>query len=420
LAKKAVIIGIDGVPCSLLKAYMDQRIMPGLREIVAEGNLMPMRSTLPEVSSVAWTSFMTGEPPAEHSIFGFMEIDKNSYQYVFPNFTSIKSPLFWEGLNVPTIAFNIPQTYPARPMNGVMVSGFVAPDLTKAAYPQRVYDYLKAMDYRLDVNSRLAAEDPDAFFKDLFQTFEKRTEAIRHLFTSEDWRIFIAVITETDRLHHFFFDSAFEGRYHEVFADFYNRLDSLLRELFLRSKKDGAVFFTCSDHGFTNITTEVYVNRLLMEKGLLDLPSGATNLTGIGAGSTAFCLDPSRVYMHLKGKYSRGSVSPEDYEKTRNQVKDVFESLAYNGRKVVKKVFLKEEIFSGPYSQDAPDLYVMGEPGFDLKSSVGKNSVFGLSAFRGAHTYEDAHFLASGCTIPEDNISIENVAGLVLRSISED
>lgn len=393
--------------------------MPKLREMVAEGSLMPMRSTLPEVSSVAWTSFMTGKPPAEHSIFGFMEIDRRSYQYVFPNFLSIKSPPFWEDMNASAIAINIPQTYPARPMNGVMISGFVALDLAKAVYPRRIYDYLKAMDYRLDVNSRLAAKDPGAFFKDLFHTFEKRMEAFRYLYDSEEWRIFIATITETDRLHHFFFDSALEGRYHEVFVDFYRRLDGVLYEMFLRAKKDRAAFFTCSDHGFTNITTEVYVNRYLIEKGLLDLPSGASDLTGIGAGSAAFCLDPSRVYIHLKDKYSRGGVSSDDYEKIRNQVKDAFEALEFNGRKVVQKVFLREEIFSGLYRQDAPDLYVLGEPGFDLKSSVGKDAVFGLSAFRGAHTYENAHFFVSGGVTPagDSDMSIANVAGLIRQSI---
>ena len=177
--KKAVIIGLDGIPCSLLESYMAQGIMPRLQGMAAAGQLLPMRSTLPEVSSVAWSSFMTGKNPADHGIFGFMELDRHTYEYCFPNFSSLKSQTFWEELGLPTVALNIPQTYPARPMNGVLVSGFVALDLEKAVYPRRIFEYLRGADYRLDVRSQLAVKDPDAFFQDLFEVFEKRVAAIK-------------------------------------------------------------------------------------------------------------------------------------------------------------------------------------------------------------------------------------------------
>ena len=61
LSKKAVIIGLDGIPYSLLASYLGQGIMPRLQGMAASGQLLPMRSTLPEVSSVAWSSFMTGK-----------------------------------------------------------------------------------------------------------------------------------------------------------------------------------------------------------------------------------------------------------------------------------------------------------------------------------------------------------------------
>jgi predicted AlkP superfamily phosphohydrolase/phosphomutase len=93
LAKKAVIIGLDGVPYSLLTEYMTPEIMPKFKEIAQTGKLLPMRSSLPEVSSVAWASFLTGKNPADHGIFGFMEIDKQTYGYTFPNFAMVKTPL---------------------------------------------------------------------------------------------------------------------------------------------------------------------------------------------------------------------------------------------------------------------------------------------------------------------------------------
>lgn len=176
-------------------------------------------------------------------------------------------------LGVPTIAFNIPQTYPARSTNGIIVSGFVDLDLQKAIYPQRIYEYLRSIDYRLDVQSRLAHSDPESFLKDLFYTFRKRTETLRHFYKNEQWQIFIGTITETDHLHHFFFDSAEGGEYYNVFVEFYQMLDDFLWGMFTWAQKDNALFLTCSDHGFTPIKTEVYANHYLIEQVILTFSS---------------------------------------------------------------------------------------------------------------------------------------------------
>jgi predicted AlkP superfamily phosphohydrolase/phosphomutase len=394
LNKKAVIIGLDGIPYSLLKSYMAQGIMPRFQEMAALGQLLPMKSTLPEVSSVAWSSFMTGKNPADHGIFGFMEIDRDTYEYRFPNFTSLKAPIFWEELDLPTVAVNIPQTYPARPFKGVLVSGFVALDLEKAVYPRRVFEYLRDANYRLDVRSQLAVKDPEAFFQDLFEVFEKRIAAIKYLYDHESWQLFIGTITETDRLHHFFYDSAAGGPNYDIFLDFYAKLDAFLGEMFERAQRDQALFLTCSDHGFAPIKTEIYVNRLLQDHGLLKL-DGLEGFTGITADSRAFCLEPARVYVHLKDRYARGRVVSSEYASLRREIKALFEALAFESQKVVRRVYLQEEIFAGEYLHDAPDLYILAEPGFDLKAALNKESVFGLSHFRGAHTYTDAHLFIS-------------------------
>src|SRR3989304_8602009 len=192
---KVVVLGLDGVPYSLLMEYMSRGIMPQLSGLCSShGRLMPMRSTLPEISSVSWTSFITGKNPGQHGIFGFMEIERQSYNFTFPNFQSLRERPVWERESIKTVALNIPQTYPAAPMNGVMVSGFVAIDLKKAVYPERVYNYLNSIGYRLDVNVRLAQVNQEAFFNDLFETFGKRKEAIEYLFDNEECQLLIGTV----------------------------------------------------------------------------------------------------------------------------------------------------------------------------------------------------------------------------------
>ena len=411
--RNVVVIGLDGVPYTLLVDYMERGIMPELSQLCKTGELSRMKSTLPEVSSVAWSSFMTGKNPGEHGIFGFMEIDKQSYDYIFPNYSSLKAAPIWVRDDLRAVAFNIPQTYPAKQMNGVMVSGFVAIDLKKATYPEKIFNYLQGMGYRIDVNARLATENPEAFFNDLFETFEKRRMAIEYLYDTEDWQLFIGTITETDRLHHFFFDSAREGQYYSIFEKYYRELDGFIGAMAKKASKDDAVFLTCSDHGFTPIKTEVYLNRWLIEKGYLKLDS-VEGLKGIAFGTKAFCLDPSRIYAHLEGKYKRGTVKRSDCDGLVSELREQFSRLTFEGQTLIQNAFLKEDIFRGTYADEGPDLYLLPNYGFDLKGSTNKDYIFGKSHFRGMHTYDDAHFFTS---VPANagDIKIEHVAGIIAQ-----
>ena len=67
--RNVVVIGLDGVPYTLLVDYMERGIMPELSQLCKTGKLSRMKSTLPEVSSVAWSSFMTGKNPGQTRYF---------------------------------------------------------------------------------------------------------------------------------------------------------------------------------------------------------------------------------------------------------------------------------------------------------------------------------------------------------------
>ncbi|MDI6891208.1 MAG: alkaline phosphatase family protein [Thermodesulfovibrionales bacterium] len=299
-----------------------------------------------------------------------------------------------------------------------MTSGFVALDLKKATYPEEAYNYLNSIGYRIDVNANLARDNIPAFFDDLSITFEKRKEAIRHFFQTKDWQIFIGTITETDRLHHFFFHNALnDGEFHEAFIDFYKKLDMFLGKMYEKAMKENALFLTCSDHGFTPIKTEVYLNKWLMEEGYLEITVKEKGIETITETSKAFCLDPSRIYIHLNGKYPRGSVKDSEYQEIRNAPAQKLKTLSFNGEKVVKEVYFKEDIFKGPYAEKGPDIYVLPNYGFDLKGAFNRESVFGTTHFKGMHTHDDAHLFISHKHHNNNSFKIEDIAGIVTKYI---
>jgi predicted AlkP superfamily phosphohydrolase/phosphomutase len=156
-------------------------------------------------------------------------------------------------------------------------------------------------------------------------------------------------------------------------------------------------FYMISDHGFTKIQSEVYLNRWLQENGFLKFQNNQPKtIMEIGPGSKAFTLDPSRIYINLSDKYPFGAVDRRDYESVRNEIKQGLETLMYRGDdSVVKKVYLKEELYFGSNLDWAPDLVVLSNPGFDLKGKVNGEAVFGRSDLSGMHSQDDAFFFST-------------------------
>ena len=69
--QRLCVVGLDGVPIGLLERLADEGVMPNIAARIEAGHLRSMRASLPEISSVSWTSFMTGAQAGEHGIFGF-------------------------------------------------------------------------------------------------------------------------------------------------------------------------------------------------------------------------------------------------------------------------------------------------------------------------------------------------------------
>lgn len=422
--RKVVVLGIDGVPCSLLQDLMHRGVMPYLGSLMKEGTLSPMTASLPEVSSTSWTTCMTGVNPGKHNIYGFMDLKANSYEFRFPNSHDIGSETIWEIIgkkNHRSVILNVPSTYPAKPLNGILTAGFVALDLQKATYPEAAYHYLKSINYRMDVDSQKASQSSELFAEDLERTFRTRKEAILHFFDREEWDLFVGTITETDRLHHFFW-SAYEDKAHPMhgcFLDFYKKIDSLIGDIAQRCGKDTPLILV-SDHGFTAIKQEIYLNAWLREKGFLRFEKEVPeSLSDIHPESKAFALDPSRIYINLKDRYPSGSVKSGEYEGIRALIRDSLHELSVNGEKAIRETFLREDIYSGPFFESAPDLVALAHQGFDLKGSLHKNILFGRSIFTGAHTRDNAtFFLNRRVDIP--NINIMDVAPTVFQLMGID
>ena len=78
-ARKVFILGIDGLDPKLLQQFMDEGVLPNFKALAEEGDFKPLTTTMPPLSPVAWSTFITGMDPAGHGIFDFIHRDPSTY-----------------------------------------------------------------------------------------------------------------------------------------------------------------------------------------------------------------------------------------------------------------------------------------------------------------------------------------------------
>lgn len=419
---RACVIGLDGVPYGMIVELARRGVMSTMARLMDIGKIHQMRASLPEISSVSWTDFMTGTDSGTHGIFGFTDFKPHSYAIRFPNFLDVKAPTIWDKLGAKgkkSVIINQPSTYPARKTDGVLISGFVALELARAVWPMTYLAALEQMGYQIDVDILKCRESPEVLWHELNKTMAGGQKAL-NFFWEEGWDYFEYVVTGTDRLHHFLWQAYEDPSHpsHQGFLDFYRHIDRLIGKIVAAYHKltnTYAGFYILSDHGFTGIVQEVYLNAWLEQHGYLRfVKPDPESLEDIHGRTRAFALDPNRIYLNFKNKFPKGSVERSARKALKGEIAAKLSKLEYQGRRVVRKVFFAEDVYSGPLTGKGPDLIVVGEPGFDMKGSVKKKEIFGRSGLQGMHTWDDAFFWATEDL--GDGLKIADVAPVILKN----
>ncbi len=400
---RVLVIGLDGTPLSFVKARMEEGLLPSFKKIFSRGSLVEITSTHPFVSCVAWSTYMTGKNAAKHNIFGFIDRKPGTYSVYIPNGSNMTAETLWETLSErgkSVLVMNVPVTYPPRKVNGYLVSGFLAPKLEGATYPPDLAGKLKARGYELDIDPWRARENLDNLYPDLMRVFEARTKAFLDLYRQKKWDFAQLHVMETDRLYHFMWGHMEDGhpKYAGEFMSVFKAIDEFLATID-RTVGDDVTVIIMSDHGFCNLKKEIYLNRFLEEAGYLAYRSEeAKSLGDIDPARTkVFCMDPGRFYINLKGREAEGIVTPEAYGALRDELAGRLADLKdEDGNKVIKDVLAKEDIYSGPHFDVAPDLVINPVDGYDPKGAFGKKTLSGRGPIVGMHTYHDAMLYVSG------------------------
>ncbi len=399
-SERAVVIGLDGTPFSLASQLVEEGRMPNLAALLEKGTMVPMESVVPTVSSVAWASIVTGCNPGKHNIFGFIDRVPLTYEMFIPSSKNLLARTWIEllsSMGKRVFSMGVPTTYPPKAVNGILISGFLAPNLEKATYPLQVARELEAMGYTIDIDAWQAREDKEKFLDEIFETLECRLQVMFRYLAQERWDLFVAHIMDTDRLHHFLWGEIEDKNsvFLPWFYRFYDRIDQALGELASRLDED-VLLMILSDHGFCRLKKEVHLNYWLRQAGYLKFASRSPKqLRDLAPDTRCYSLLPGRFYICVEGRERNGCVSPGgDYEALRKEISEGLLSMRDpdTGDRVIRQVLMKEDIYAGDAFEVAPDFLAVPEEGFDLKGGFEKEILMESSPVTGTHTVDDAMF----------------------------
>jgi predicted AlkP superfamily phosphohydrolase/phosphomutase len=223
--------------------------------------------------------------------------------------------------------------------------------------------YLAQCELVLSEREKMAFFELDRFREGLFFVVFDTPDRVQHMF----WRF-------RDPKHPFF-DHDREKELARGVEEHYRRYDGLLARI-LERVDENTLLIVLSDHGFNTFRRAFHVNTWLHQNGLLALKGGKRPDAELGDGfaavdwsrTYAYALGLGGIYLNLKGREKAGIVEEggAEAERVRHAIQQGLTGLADpDARRVaINSISRREEIYSGAYVSDAPDLLVNYAPGF--------------------------------------------------------
>ncbi len=271
-SSRTVVLGFDALDFKYLDSF--ESSLPNLSALRENGVEAPLDSTFPPWTGSAWPSMYTGTDPDHHGVFSFFDYedsDPETAQIV--SRSDVNQPALWNYLtaeDVSSIVLNMPVSYPADPIEGVLVPGYLAPE-DASGYPSDIRDELEeelGRPYR--IYSRAESSDDKAEkLSGYLDLIELRGEAAMYLLSEYDWDVAVIQIQKTDAVFHNFDDSA-------AFRQVYERADTLVGDIRTCTDHDANVV-VCSDHGIGPTDGYgIYINDVLARHGIVE-PTSESN-----------------------------------------------------------------------------------------------------------------------------------------------
>lgn len=252
---RLLIIGMDGMDSLYVHEHVDE--LPTLKRFMDEGALLRVNSVKECITGPAWMSIYTGVQPSVHGIKQWQRKERGGPVAGY-TWDASKSKTIWEILSEEFrlgVLF-MPLTFPARRINGFMISGFPAPwkatktnrrikPWRRSVFPKSIAEY--AEKYPTDmvdvVGDRRAGENE----KVMAAVADGKVECAKRLTEEFEVDILAICFTMIDRTLHYLPFNAMGETWEQIAARWYQRADKTIADLMKHYDPIDTV--VVSDHG---------------------------------------------------------------------------------------------------------------------------------------------------------------------------
>jgi len=370
---KTLVLGFDGASPNLIDEWIDQ--LPAFGAFMRRGIYGRTVPPIPAQTPVAWTTFMTGRNPGNHGIFSFAMRRGGAYERDIIGPEMLRSKTLWRLLSESgkgVAVINVPMS-DKEDVKGLVIPGFLSAR-EGIPYPDSVREKIRRkfkterVRGDLDVEAlSWASTDPDLFFERVNEITDEMADVSLYLLGEGGWDFFMPVFMGLDRIQHFFWRHVDpthpkheESEYGRSVRDFYIKVDEITGQ-FMKSVDDDTVVMAISDHGFCPIHKEVIVNNYLEEGGFVTMISGKIAVED----SMAISYGYGDIWLNVRGRELKGRISPgEEYDRIRDEIIECLKGITIDGKRPIKDVRKREEVWWGPYVGNAPDLTIIFNVGY--------------------------------------------------------
>ncbi len=427
---RVMIMGIDGGSWDIIDPWIKLGKLPTFAKLQKEGSWGVLRSTIPPLSPIAWTSMFTGVNPGKHGIYGFVKIKDGTYDITPVSAKDRKAKPLWtvvSEFDKRVIVINVPITYPPDPVNGIMISGLGAPSknanfVYPASFKGEIFKNIPSYDIDFDEELFRLTGNKKQLLNKIITVMEAREHLVHWLLQREQWVLFIIIFRAPDVIQHFFWNKP------PVLLAIYQILDRIISRIRQKLNENETTLIICSDHGFERVIWHINMYNWLRSLGLLkfrrEIRPVRPNIKFIspeaiqrsllqlrmrnfvwkikkssllsrilrsqGLIGTYFDVDwqqtkaffvpgtYSMIQVNLKGREPKGTVLPQEYEQIRTKIISASDKLIEpkSGKKVIRRAYKKEEIYKGDNIGQIPDIILQKSSGIEFFAEKTSRRIF--------------------------------------------
>lgn len=375
--RRAIVVVVQGLAPALLEDWTSAGHLPAFERFRVAGGYGEFRSeSVPYEPPTLVTAF-TGHPISEHGCYSYWTAQSADYRPRVVESHDLRKSLLWHRPEIgdrTVCVVNVFGTHPPRELPGCLIT-YPMQQTLHACHPKGLLKELLGSGLRFthDVSHWFSGGPREVFAGGALEADVRRADAARHLWKTRAPDVMTLVLTAVDRLSHVYWQELEPGSPVPL-ADAavfraYRSVDRLLGELVADAGGDANVLLF-SDVGFGALRRYVSVDEQLAACGLLHDEAGVTDFARTVAYESV--QGTHGVNVNLRGRQSLGTVTKDDYERVRTDIARAISAATnpFTGLPLVKRVLPREELYSGPALEDAPDLIL--EPADDRYLPLGE------------------------------------------------